>query len=53
MKRDIQEDLPRWPRLKYLVKDDSDKYQKFAETLAAEKEIARVHLDMTFWLENR
>jgi hypothetical protein len=51
--RDIQEHLPRWPRLKHLTKDDSDKYQRFAERLATQERIARVHLDMTLWLENR
>lgn len=53
IKTDTQGDLPPWPRLKHLIKDDSDKYQRFAERLAAEKGIARVHLDMAFWLENR
>jgi hypothetical protein len=45
--------LPQWPRLKYLRKDISDKFQVVASRLAVEKEIARVHLDMIFWLENR
>jgi hypothetical protein len=53
MKRDKQGVLPRWPRLKYLAKDDNDKYQKFADMLAAKEGVARVHLDMKYFLENR
>jgi hypothetical protein len=51
--KDIQGNLPPWPRLKRLVKHDSDKYQRFAEALAAKEGIARVHLDITLWLKNR
>lgn len=51
--KDTERVLPSWPRLKHLVKNDSDEYQRFAKRLAAEKGIARVHLDITLWLENR
>jgi hypothetical protein len=39
--------------LKRLDKTDSNKYQEFAETLAAIEGVARVHLDMVLWLMNR
>ena len=53
IENDTKGDLPPWPRLKRLNKDDSDKYRKFAEMLAIKEGIARVHLDMTLWLRNR
>ncbi len=45
--------LPPWPGLKYLQKDTSDMYQAFAARYSACQGIARVHLDMYLWLENR
>jgi len=45
--------LPAWPGLKNLRKDISAKFQDFADVLAKEKEMARVHLDIYLWLENR
>ena len=45
--------IPSWPGLKHLRKDISDEYQAVASELAHHKGIARVHLDMYLWLENR
>ena len=45
--------LPPWPGLKRLRKGTSDIYQAFAAECARRKGIARVHLDMYLWLENR
>lgn len=45
--------LPSWPGLKRLRKGTSDIYQAFAAKCARRKGIARVHLDMYLWLENR
>lgn len=45
--------LPPWPGLKYLQKDTSVMYQAFAARYSACQGIARVHLDMYLWLENR
>lgn len=44
--------LPKWNRIRSLTKDQSDIYQKKASDLAAEKNIARVHLDLLFWRES-
>lgn len=54
LKRDAgRGNLPPWPGLKRLRKGTSDKYQAFAAECAGRKGIARVHLDMYLWLENR
>lgn len=45
--------LPSWPGLKRLTKGQSDLYQNFAQSLASKAKIARVHLDVYLWLENR
>jgi hypothetical protein len=45
--------LPRWPGLKYLKKDISDNFQETALRISEKEKIARVHLDMVLWLENR
>ena len=45
--------LPRWPGLKNLRSDVSDHFQGFATQLARRKDVARVHLDIYLWLENR
>jgi hypothetical protein len=45
--------LPTWPGLKRLTENESDLYQTFAQSLADQAGIARVHLDMYLWLENR
>lgn len=52
-KNDTSANLPRWPGLKYLCKDVSDKFQEVALTISESKGISRVHLDMIFWLEYR
>jgi len=46
--------LPKWRSLKSLDKEESGKFQEFAQELA-EKEyhIARVHLDIYLWTKNR
>lgn len=46
-------ELPQWPGLKRLTPDISDQFQNFASLYARERGIARVHLDMYLWLENR
>lgn len=46
-------ELPSWPGLKYLSKEISFLYQTYAEKLANERGIARVHLDMYLWLQER
>ena len=45
--------LPRWPGLKRLTPEVSEKYQEFARSLAEKDGIARVHLDAKLWLERR
>ncbi len=49
--------LPSWPGLKIGQDKQNiniyEKYQEFAQALANEKGIARVHLDLYLWLENR
>jgi hypothetical protein len=45
--------LPMWPGLKNLRKDVSEDFQRFAERLAEKRGIARVHLDIYLWIENR
>ena len=41
--------LPRWPGLKNLDKDVSERYQEFAAEYASAKATARVHLDPLLW----
>jgi hypothetical protein len=51
--RDQNRVLPSWSGLTYLVKSDSEKYQRFALNEAEKRGINRVHLDIFLWLENR
>ncbi len=46
-------ELPRWPGLKDLEPNLSEKFQFFASKRANLKGVARVHLDMYLWLDNR
>ena len=46
-------ELPRWPGLKNLEPNVSEGFQVFASEQANLKGIARVHLDMYLWLDNR
>ncbi len=46
-------ELPRWPGLKNLKPNISEGFQVFASKQAILKGIARVHLDMYLWLDNR
>lgn len=46
-------ELPQWPGLKNLKSNVSDRFQDFATQYAEQKDVARVHLDMYLWLENR
>ena len=46
-------ELPQWPGLKNLEPDISEGFQVFASKQASLKGIARVHLDMYLWLDNR
>jgi len=46
-------ELPRWPGLKNLQPDVSEDFQGFASGEANLKGLARVHLDMYLWLDNR
>lgn len=45
--------LPRWTGLKSLNPDVSAKFQEYATEYARAKNIARVHLDVYLWIENR
>jgi hypothetical protein len=51
--RDRAGHLPQWPGLKHLEPVISRLYQSTAAALAEEVGIARVHLDIYLWLENR
>ena len=46
-------ELPIWPGLKNLTQKVSEDFQVFASKQAHLKGIARVHLDMYLWLDNR
>lgn len=46
-------ELPQWPGLKNLQPNVSDRFQDFAAYRAEQEGIARVHLDIYLWLENR
>jgi hypothetical protein len=52
-KRAKKRELPKWPGLKSLTKEQSNIYQNFAKKIAAKKKLNRIHLDMYLWLENR
>ncbi len=41
--------LPKWTSIRALSREDSDAYQAFAIELAAERSLARVHLDVAIW----
>jgi hypothetical protein len=41
--------LPRWKGVKHLDKATSDLYQRHANVIAADRGIARVHLDVEWW----
>jgi hypothetical protein len=41
--------LPKWDAIKRLDKKTSDTYQTFAQSLAIEKGVARIHLDLAYW----
>lgn len=46
--------LPKWHSLKSLDEETSEKFQEFAQELAQNKyHIARVHLDIYLWTNNR
>jgi hypothetical protein len=51
--KEKDKNLPRWTGLKYLKKEISDLFQKTALRISEKDKIARVHLDMILWLENR
>jgi len=42
-----------WHGLKNLTKDESIKFQDHASRIAARKKLARVHLDVGMWVNNR
>ncbi|MBT3272875.1 MAG: hypothetical protein HN368_06960 [Spirochaetales bacterium] len=46
-------DLPVWPRLIRLAPSTSDLFQNRASQIARKKGIARVHLDLHLWVDNR
>ncbi|HEX2847354.1 MAG TPA: hypothetical protein VHN59_12455 [Chitinophagaceae bacterium] len=45
--------LPKWEGIKHLTEKVSAAYQLKAAELASEKNIARVHLDLEFWREQK
>lgn len=45
--------LPTWLGLKWLTKPQSDVYQARASVIADRMGIARIHLDIYLWTENR
>ena len=48
-----RDEFPRWPGLKNLEPNVSEGFQVFASKRAKLKGVARVHLDMYLWLDNR
>jgi len=46
-------ELPVWPGLKKLTPSISTQFQSFAENVAKKRGLARVHLDIYLWLEER
>lgn len=49
--RSVGRRLPRWTGVKHLQPDASDLFQRRASEIASEHRIARVHLDITLWLD--
>jgi hypothetical protein len=43
--------LPRWTGVKHLQPEASELFQRRASEIAREHQIARVHLDITLWLD--
>lgn len=52
-KRSNKGELPSWPGLKNLSTEVNFLFQSFAEELANKRGLARVHLDMYLWLQER
>ena len=48
-----RDEFPRWPELKNLEPNVNEGFQVFASKRANLKKVARVHLDMYLWLDNR
>ena len=46
-------ELPFWPGLKKLSPSISSKFQLFAQDIALKRGLARVHLDIYLWLQER
>lgn len=46
-------EIPAWPGLKRLTPTISSQFQSFAEKIARKRGLARVHLDIYLWLEER
>jgi hypothetical protein len=44
-----EKQLPRWKTIRGLTRQVSDAYQDVASLVAADREIARVHLDALWW----
>jgi hypothetical protein len=54
LKKDVgRGGLPVWQGLRKLKKEDSKRFQDHASQVAATKNIARVHLDVGMWVNNR
>lgn len=45
--------LPQWPGVKGVTPDLNSKYQSAATQLAAERDVARIHLDALWWSQDR
>jgi len=52
-KLDKRGELPLWPGLKRLTPSIGSQFQSFAEIIARKRGLARVHLDIYLWLEER
>jgi len=52
-KRSERGQLPAWPGVKHLDPTTSERFQRFAQTVALRRKIARVHLDAIFWTERK
>lgn len=43
----------KWPGLKHLTFEQSEKFQEIADEIAKEKNVSKVHLDIFIWLKAR
>ncbi len=53
IRRDAEEELPKWISIRDLDKGISDVYQEAAMNIAKQEGVARIHLDLKYWRQKQ